>query len=104
MTCERVLFQYYTSLSLEFACYSCTFFLFFPGITCAPGASIYDDQAKNQWFKDGVDLTKMNIALEPNTKPAKNVILFLGKFASYQWQDMILTAALRRTVWNSSFC
>jgi hypothetical protein len=79
-------------------------YFFFPGITCAPGASIYDDQAKNQWFKDGVDLTKMNIALEPNTKPAKNVILFLGKFASYQWQDMILTAALRRTVWNSSFC
>ena len=50
------------------------------GISCAPADSVYEKQAKNQWFKDGVDLTKMNLGLEPNTKPAKNVILFLGTF------------------------
>ena len=55
------------------------FFVFcFSAITCAPADDIYDDQVNNQWFKDGVDLTKLNVNLEPNTKPAKNVILFLG--------------------------
>lgn len=40
--------------------------------------NIYDNQAKNQWFEDGVELTKLNLGLSPNTNPAKNVILFLG--------------------------
>ncbi|XP_028407457.1 alkaline phosphatase-like [Dendronephthya gigantea] len=47
-------------------------------IFCAPADNIYSNQANNKWFKDGIDLTKKNVNLEPNTKPAKNVILFLG--------------------------
>ena len=39
---------------------------------------IYKDQSKNQWFKDGVDLTKKHFQLKPNMNPAKNVILFVG--------------------------
>ena len=46
--------------------------------SCATADDIYDKQANNQWFKDGDDLTKLNLNLQPNTKPAKNVILFLG--------------------------
>ena len=55
----------------------------FSDISCASGDDIYDKQVKNQWFKDGVDLTQMNLDLTPNKNPAKNVILFLGGFKSF---------------------
>ncbi|XP_028394024.1 alkaline phosphatase-like [Dendronephthya gigantea] len=46
--------------------------------TCVPADKIYDDQVKNQWFKDGNNLIKKNLGVKPNTNPAKNVIFFLG--------------------------
>ena len=53
-------------------------YILISGIFCAPADKIYSNQASNQWFKNGNDLTEKNLNLEPNTKPAKNVILFLG--------------------------
>ena len=37
-----------------------------------------DNQEKNQWFKDGVQLVKNNLKRKPITHTAKNTILFLG--------------------------
>ena len=37
-----------------------------------------DNQEKNQWFKDGVQLVKDNLERKPITHTAKNTILFLG--------------------------
>lgn len=62
--------------------------VYIPGISCAPAIytrawphdvdHIEENQANNQWFKDGVELTKMNLNLQANKNHAKNVILFLG--------------------------
>ena len=41
-------------------------------------SSVPSSQAKNQWFKDGVDLIKENMKRKPIAKTAKNVIMFLG--------------------------
>ena len=48
-------------------------------VDCGSESQIYSEQAKNEYFKDGVELTRMNTKLQPNTNPAKNVVLFLGK-------------------------
>ena len=37
-----------------------------------------DNQEKNQWFKDGLQLVKDNLKWKPITHTAKNTILFLG--------------------------
>ena len=39
---------------------------------------IPDNQEQNQWFKDGLQLVKDNLARKPITHTAKNTILFLG--------------------------
>ena len=49
------------------------------GLACALEDGIYDGQVKDKWFKDGIDLTKKQVELNPNKKPAKNVILFIGR-------------------------
>lgn len=39
---------------------------------------IPENQEKNQWFKDGLQLVEDNLARKPITHTAKNTILFLG--------------------------
>lgn len=43
--------------------------------------SVYTEaayQKTNKWYKDGVQLVKNNLHVEPNKAPAKNTILFVG--------------------------
>ena len=50
-------------------------FIYFPE---GPSIMIPDNQEQNQWFKDGLQLVKDNLARKPITHTAKNTILFLG--------------------------
>ncbi|XP_020627403.1 alkaline phosphatase-like isoform X1 [Orbicella faveolata] len=43
-----------------------------------PSIMIPENQEKNQWFKDGLQLVEDNLARKPITHTAKNTILFLG--------------------------
>jgi hypothetical protein len=54
--------------------------MFFTDANCGPEDAIFNKQVENEYFKEGIELTKMNRRLQPNTNPAKNVIFFLGKF------------------------
>ncbi|KAJ7394427.1 hypothetical protein OS493_000236 [Desmophyllum pertusum] len=47
-------------------------------VTVVSADNILTNQDNNQWYKDGVKLIQDNLKVKPNTKTAKNAILFMG--------------------------
>ncbi|EDO45655.1 predicted protein [Nematostella vectensis] len=47
-------------------------------LTALCSGDVPASQSNNQWFKDGVSTVKKHLLQRPNTKPAKNLIIFVG--------------------------
>ena len=41
-------------------------------------ANIFQNQDSNSWYQDGVRLIQQNLKVKPNTRTARNAIVFLG--------------------------